>query len=95
MLTLNSRSPDFSLEGVERSTIRTCGLADFRKRWIVLVFYPADFTFVCPTEVRGFEARASEFRDCGCQIIGISVDDVSSHRSWADELGGSRSRRAW
>jgi peroxiredoxin (alkyl hydroperoxide reductase subunit C) len=52
------------------------------------VFYPADFTFVCPTEMRGFEARAGEFRVSGCQVIGISVDDVSSHRSWADELGG-------
>ncbi len=88
MLALNSQAPDFTLEGVEGGRVRTFRLADYRKRWVVLFFYPADFTFVCPTEVRGFEARGREFKDCGCEILGISVDDPDTHRSWAGELGG-------
>lgn len=88
MLTLNSKAPDFSLQGVEGGTVRTFSLAGYRKRWVILFFYPADFTFVCPTEVRGFEARSREFKDCDCQVVGISVDDLTSHKSWAEELGG-------
>jgi alkyl hydroperoxide reductase subunit AhpC len=88
MLALNAEAPAFSLEGVESGRVRTFSLADFRKRWAVLFFYPADFTFVCPTEIRGFEARAREFKDCGCQVLAISVDDVTSHKAWSEELGG-------
>ena len=54
----------------------------------MLVFYPADFTFVCPTEIRGFQARRPEFARRDCDIVGVSVDDVESHRAWAVELLG-------
>ena len=57
MLALNAEAPVFSLEGVEGGRILAFSLADYRKRWVVLFFYPADFTFVSPTEIRGFEAR--------------------------------------
>ena len=88
MLALNAEAPVFSLEGVEGGRVRTFSLADYRKRWVVLFFYPADFTFVCPTEIRGFEAHGKEFESCGCQVLAISVDDVASHKAWAEELGG-------
>lgn len=52
------------------------------------VLLPADFTFVCPTEMRGFQSRLSEFGGIGCQVLAIGVDDVESHRAWAEELGG-------
>jgi peroxiredoxin (alkyl hydroperoxide reductase subunit C) len=54
---------------------------------VVLFFYPADFTFVCPTEIRGFHARRAEFARADCQILAVSVDDIESHRAWATELG--------
>jgi AhpC/TSA family len=54
----------------------------------VLFFYPVDFTFVCPTEIRGFQARRTEFTRRDCDILGASVDDIESHRGWAVELGG-------
>ncbi len=88
MLALNAVAPAFSLEGVEGGRVSTFRLSDYRKRWAVLFFYPADFTFVCPTEIRGFEARAQEFKGCGCQVLAISVDDVASHKAWSEELGG-------
>jgi alkyl hydroperoxide reductase subunit AhpC len=88
VLSLNVVAPAFALEGVQDGKTRTFALEEFRGRWVVLFFYPADFTFVCPTEIRGFHARDREFAAAGAQILGISVDDVASHRAWADELGG-------
>jgi alkyl hydroperoxide reductase subunit AhpC len=54
----------------------------------VLFFYPADFTFICPTEVVGFSKLAKEFTGENSAILGVSVDTIASHRSWAEELGG-------
>jgi len=88
MLSLNSEAPAFSLEGVQGGQVRRFSLSDSRGRWVTLFFYPADFTFVCPTEIRGFQKRVSEFEQRKCDIFAISVDDVASHRLWAEELGG-------
>ena len=68
--------------------VRGFRLSEFRGRWVVLFFYPADFTFVCPTEILGFHTRQPEFAKRDCQILAVSVDDVESHRAWAAELGG-------
>jgi len=54
----------------------------------VLFFYPADFTFICPTEVTGFSKMAKEFSSENAVILGASVDSIDSHRAWAEELGG-------
>jgi hypothetical protein len=53
-----------------------------------IVFDPADFTFICPTEVVGFSKLAKEFAAQGAEILGVSVDSLDSHRAWAEELGG-------
>jgi alkyl hydroperoxide reductase subunit AhpC len=88
MLTLNAPAPPFALDGVCRGAGRRYTLQEFRGRWVVLFFYPADFTFVCPTEIRGFEQGLEAFRRLGAEILGVSVDDVASHRAWLEELGG-------
>jgi alkyl hydroperoxide reductase subunit AhpC len=88
MLSLDAEAPDFSLEGVQAGQVRRFGLRELRPRRVVLLFYPADFTFVCPTEIRGFEKHASELRARDVEILAISVDDVETHRGWAEELGG-------
>ena len=54
----------------------------------MLFFYPADFTFICPTEVTGFSKMAKEFSSENAAILGASVDSIDSHRAWAEELGG-------
>jgi peroxiredoxin 2/4 len=88
MLPLNTVAPSFDLDGVQAGEGRRFDLRGFRGRWVILFFYPADFTFVCPTEILGFEKRAKEFRERGAEILALSVDDVASHRAWAEELGG-------
>ncbi|MBI2837677.1 MAG: peroxiredoxin [Acidobacteria bacterium] len=85
---LGAQAPDFSLDGVLDGNVRHFSIAEFKRKWLILFFYPADFTFVCPTEIRGFQRRIDEFTRAGCRIVGIGVDDVASHREWAQELGG-------
>jgi peroxiredoxin (alkyl hydroperoxide reductase subunit C) len=57
-------------------------LADYKGRWLVLLFYPLDFTFVCPTELTAFSDRYQEFQGIGADIIGVSTDSAFSHRAW-------------
>ena len=56
-------------------------LEDYKGRWVVLLFYPLDFTFVCPTELTAFSDRFEEFQGIGADIIGVSTDSVFSHRA--------------
>ncbi len=57
-------------------------LQDYRGRWLVFFFYPADFTFVCPTEIRALSERYEEFQALNCDVLGCSVDSVYVHRAW-------------
>src|SRR3954453_14082919 len=57
-------------------------LDDYRGRWLVLVFYPRDFSLVCPTELIGLSQRFDEFAGQGCDLLGISCDSVESHERW-------------
>ena len=88
MVKIGERAPDFVLDGVFRGVVAQYSVQQFGGRWLVFFFYPADFTFICPTEVTGFSALACEFRADGAEILGVSTDSVDTHRKWIDELGG-------
>ena len=60
----------------------TVDLASYRGKWFVLFFYPLDFTAVCPTEIRGFNAGLEEFKKANSVVLGMSVDSVHSHKAW-------------
>jgi peroxiredoxin (alkyl hydroperoxide reductase subunit C) len=62
--------------------VRTVTLADYRGRWLVFLWYPADFTFVCPTELLALSDRLDEFADMDAAVLGASTDSVYSHRAW-------------
>ena len=77
-------APDFdmtSTKNVEKLD-ENVKLSDYRGRWLVLLFYPLDFTFVCPTELTTFSDRYDDFQDIGADVIGVSTDSVHSHRAW-------------
>ncbi len=57
-------------------------LDDYKGRWLVLLFYPLDFTFVCPTELTAFSDRYEDFEGIGAAVVGVSTDSVHSHRAW-------------
>jgi peroxiredoxin 2/4 len=88
IMIVGSTAPDFTLKGIDRGRTADYTLASFRGKWLVLFFYPADFTFVCPTEITGFSKMARDFRSEAAEILGVSVDPVETHQAWIEELGG-------
>lgn len=88
MVMVGKDAPDFTLKGVFREQIEDFALKSYRGKWLVIFFYPADFTFICPTEVIAFSKMAREFRAEDTDILGVSVDSLESHREWVKELGG-------
>ncbi len=87
MSLVTKQAPDFKIEGVVHSDFRTVALKDYRGKWLVLFFYPLDFTFVCPTEIKEFGAHLGEFHSSGAEIAAISVDSKYSHLAWQKEIG--------
>ncbi|HBE67420.1 MAG TPA: thioredoxin peroxidase [Planctomycetaceae bacterium] len=85
-------APEFTAQAVmEDGSFKEISLADYKGKYVLLFFYPLDFTFVCPTEIIAFSDRQKEFADAGVQIIGVSVDSHFSHLAWrntARDQGG-------
>lgn len=79
-------APEFTGKAVvdRGENFKDISLADYKGKWVVLFFYPLDFTFVCPTEIRGFQRRVKEFDDMDAEIIGCSTDSVFSHKAWME-----------
>lgn len=88
------KAPEFALEGVLNGKFHTYRLSDYKGKWVVLFFYPLDFTFVCPTEILAFSDRLGEFKKVGAEVLGASVDSKYSHLAWTEkprEEGGIKS----
>ena len=85
---VGDHAPEFSAKGYFQGMVKDYSLSGLGGKWLVLFFYPADFTFICPTEVTGFSKLTTAFADEGAAILGVSVDSIDTHRSWAAELGG-------
>lgn len=82
MLELGKKAPDFKLNAWADGEFREISLSDYANKWLVLFFYPLDFTFVCPTELRGFAKMQQKFSDLGVEIVAASTDSVHSHKAW-------------
>lgn len=76
-------APDFEAQAVmEDGSFKKVKLSDFRGKYVILFFYPLDFTFVCPTEIIAFSDRIAEFQKLGVQVLGVSIDSHFSHLAW-------------
>jgi len=84
MVRINEPIPDFELEAYYNDEIKKIRLSDYRGKWLVLVFYPADFTFVCPTELEEMANSYEDFRNAGAEILSVSTDTVYAHKAWHD-----------
>jgi len=60
-------------------------LSDYKGKWLVIFFYPLDFTFVCPTEIQGFNKQYEEFKKLGTEVLTVSTDSVFSHKAWTEQ----------
>lgn len=88
MSLVNKVSPDFTMEGVINNEFKSYTLSDLRGKWVVLFFYPLDFTFVCPTEIRRFNEMHGEFVEENAVVLGVSIDSKYVHNAWINnELG--------
>jgi len=81
---VGQKAPNFdmaSTKNIEKLN-ENVKLEDYKGKWVALIFYPLDFTFVCPTELTAFSDRIEDFKAINCELIGVSTDSVYSHRAW-------------
>lgn len=82
-LKVGSLAPDFKAPAyIAGQGEKEVGLKDFQGKWVCLFFYPLDFTFVCPTEIKSFASHENAFKEAGCQVIACSTDSWHSHKAW-------------
>jgi len=82
---VQKEAPDFTATAVVNEEFKQVKLSDYRGKYVVLFFYPLDFTFVCPTEIVAFSDRVAEFETRNCQVIGCSIDSEFSHLAWIQQ----------
>ena len=75
-------APNFSATAVFGDDFKEIHLSDYRGKYVLLFFYPLDFTFVCPTELHAFQARMEEFKHRDVEVLACSVDSQFSHQAW-------------
>ena len=84
MSLVGKEAPSFTTDAVVDGEVREISLSDYEGKWVVLYFYPLDFTFVCPTEIKGFSDRLCEFDELDAAVLGGSTDSVYSHKAWIE-----------
>src|SRR5690606_31137981 len=86
MVQVLQKAPDFQAKAVVgKGDFTTVSLSDYKGKWVVLFFYPLDFTFVCPTEIQEFSNRYDEFKALNAEALGVSVDSEHSHKAWIND----------
>ena len=83
--SIGKPAPNFQGQAVVNGEFKSISLADYKGKYVVLFFYPLDFTFVCPTEIIAFSDRAAEFKKIGCELVACSTDSHFSHLAWINQ----------
>ena len=81
-LRVGQMAPEFKTKAYTAGQFKDVSLKDFKGKWVCLYFYPLDFTFVCPTEIRAFGEAEGKFKEANCEILACSTDSVYSHKAW-------------
>ena len=81
-VSIQKPAPDFKATAVIGEDFKDISLSDYKGKYLVLFFYPLDFTFVCPTEIIAFDDKLDEFKKRNCAVVGASVDSHFSHLAW-------------
>lgn len=84
-IRIGKPAPAFSLDAVLDGEFKKISLADYKGKWTFLLFYPLDFTFVCPTEILAFSDRIDEFHQLGAVVLGASIDSKFTHLAWTQQ----------
>ena len=81
---INQLAPQFETKAYHAGKETKVKLKDLKRKWVVLAFYPADFTFICPTELGDFADHYEEFKKLNTEVLSISTDTVFVHKAWHD-----------
>ena len=81
---VGERIPDFEVEAFYENDVKKIKLSDYKGKWMILFFYPADFTFVCPTELEEMADNYEEFKKLDAEVLSVSTDTVFVHKAWKD-----------
>ncbi len=82
MSMVGQKAPQWSATAYVDGEEKEVKSSDFAGKWYILYWYPLDFTFVCPTEIKGFQEKLEDFQDDGIAVIGASTDSYYSHKAW-------------
>jgi peroxiredoxin (alkyl hydroperoxide reductase subunit C) len=81
---VGTRIPDLELEAYHNDDVVKFRFSDYEGKWLILVFYPADFTFICPTELEEIAELYDQFKEEGAEVFSVSTDTVYVHKAWHD-----------
>src|SRR3989338_11369181 len=84
MVKIGEKISDFSLDAFHEENIKKIKLSNYKGKWLILFFYPADFTFVCPTELEELAENYNEFKKLNAEVFSISADTAFVHKAWHD-----------
>lgn len=84
MSLINKKVSDFTVQAYQNGEFKEVTLESIKGHWSVFVFYPADFTFVCPTELGDLADNYEKFKEVGCEVYSVSTDTHFVHKAWAD-----------
>lgn len=85
MIKIGQQIPEFTLDAYHNKQLTKVNLNDYTGKWLAVIFYPADFTFVCPTELAEAADLYEEFKKNECEIVSVSVDTAFVHKAWHDQ----------
>src|SRR3989338_2810100 len=84
MLKINQQVPDFETQAFHNEETKKIRLSNYKGKWVVMIFYPADFTFICPTELEEAAELHEEFEKLNAEVLSVSTDTVFVHKAWHD-----------
>jgi len=83
-MKINDKAPEFTAEAYYNDEIKKVKLFDYKGKWVVLLFYPADFTFICPTELGEYADNYEKLKAMDVEVLSISTDTAFVHKAWHD-----------
>jgi peroxiredoxin (alkyl hydroperoxide reductase subunit C) len=81
---INSQLPEFKVQAYQNGSFKTVSSDDVKGKWAIFFFYPADFTFVCPTELEDMASKYAKFQEIGVEVYSVSTDSHFVHKAWHD-----------
>ncbi len=83
-LEIGAKAPEFTAEALVGNDTKKVSLSDYKGKWVVLYFYPADFTFVCPTELGDLADKYEDLKALNVEVVSVSTDTAFVHKAWKD-----------